>query len=499
MNQGVDDRRKPPCAHSATRYTAQMPGIPTPAELLPTRRLAEQAFSRAAGAPLSTGNRIELLIDAEANFDAWLSAIKAARHHILLENYIVRDDSTGRSFRDALAERAREGVKVVVIRDWLGCIGQSRAGFWKPLDEAGGEVRVYNPFRPDSPLGWISRDHRKMLAVDSQVGFLSGLCLSGKWLGDAARGVTPWRDSGVALRGPAVSDLEYAFADVWDDLGEPLDSALLSSPETILPVGDTALRIISTLPQTAGVYRLDQLIAGMASRTLWLTDAYFIGVAPYTQALAAAARDGVDVRLLVPGSSDVPVVAALSRSGYRALLEAGVRVFEWQGSMLHAKTAVADGRWARVGSSNLNLASWLGNCELDVAVEDEAFAQIMQTQYLADLDNATEVVLPRLRKAKPVRRRRPHRGTGSSGRAAAGALRLARTMSAALSNHRVLGQAEAVVLLGSGMVLLTTAVLALLWPLLIAVPLAVILLWLGASLLLRSLRAHQRNKDSSSP
>ena len=114
----------------------------------------------------------------------------------------------------------------------------------------------------------------------------------------------------------------------------------------------------------------------MARRSLWVTDAYFVGVAPYVQAVSAAARDGVDVRLLVPGTSDIPAVASVSRAGYRPLLEAGVRVFEWNGSMLHAKTAVADCRWARVGSSNLNLASWIGNCELDIAVEDEAFARM---------------------------------------------------------------------------------------------------------------------------
>ena len=160
--------------------------------------------------------------------------------------------------------------------------------------------------------------------------------------------------------------------------------------------------MVATVPNTAGLYRLDQLIAAMARRSLWVTDAYFVGVAPYVQAVSAAARDGVDVRLLVPGTSDIPAVASISRAGYRPLLEAGVRVFEWNGSMLHAKTAVADGRWARVGSSNLNLASWIGNCELDIAIEDEVFARCMEAQYETDLGNATEIVLKlprRLRKA----------------------------------------------------------------------------------------------------
>ena len=128
----------------------------------------------------------------------------------------------------------------------------------------------------------------------------------------------------------------------------------------------------------AALYRLDQIIATAAKRTLFLTDAYFVGVAPYVQALRAAALDGVDVRLLVPGSSDIPWLMPLTRAGYRPLLEAGVRVFEWNGSMMHAKTAVADARWARVGSSNMNIASWMGNYELDVAVDDVRFGKAME-------------------------------------------------------------------------------------------------------------------------
>ncbi|HET7360218.1 MAG TPA: phospholipase D-like domain-containing protein, partial [Rhodanobacteraceae bacterium] len=334
------------------------------------RLMAERAFSRAAGAPLVGGNAVELLIDAAANFDAWLAAIRTAQRVVLLENYIVRDDATGRAFRDALAERAAAGVRVCVIRDWLGCLGQSGRGFWKPLLQAGGEVRVYGPPLLSQPFGFVSRDHRKLLTVDDSVGFLSGVCISGRWLGDPARGVAPWRDTGVALRGPALAAMQDAFTATWNALGEPLPDDVLAPANSIAEAGSLALRIIATQPNIAGLYRLDQMIAAMARQTLWLTDAYFVGIAPYVQALAAAARDGVDVRLLVPGASDLPMIAGMSRAGYRPLLQAGVRVFEWNGSMLHAKTAVADGQWARVGSSNLNIASWLGNHEIDVAVED---------------------------------------------------------------------------------------------------------------------------------
>jgi cardiolipin synthase len=458
------------------------------------RLLAGQAFSRAAGAPLVEHNGVELLIDAEANFAAWLDAIGKARHAILFENYIFRDDETGRHFVAALAERAAAGVRVCVVRDWMGCLGQSTARLWTPLLAVGGEVRVYNPPRFASPFGWLSRDHRKLLVVDGEVGFVGGLCVSGKWLGDPARSIEPWRDTAVAIRGPAVVDLVVAFADNWAQLGAALPPQLLETCSKRTIAGTTDLRVVATVPNTAGMYRLDQLIAGMARCNLWLTDAYFVGVAPYVQALLAAARDGVDVRLLVPGSSDIPAVGSLSRAGYRPLLEAGVRVFEWNGSMLHAKTAVADGRWARVGSTNLNLASWIGNCEIDVAVEDRAFAQRMEAQYLRDLDHATEIVLkmPRRRRARAEGGHAARAQGGSSGRAAAGALRLANSIGAAITNRRLLGPAESGPLLIAGGALLVAALLGLIWPRLIAWPLAVLAIWIGTSLIGRWIAARRR-------
>lgn len=477
----------------------------SPSSIAP-RLLAERAFSRAAGAPLVVGNQVDLLIDAQAHFDAWLEAISSARRQILLENYIVRDDRIGRAFRDALVERARAGVCVYVIRDWLGCLGLSRRAFWKPLLDAGGEARVHGPPRVLRPLTFASRDHRKMLAVDDTVGFLSGVCISAQWLGHAERNVEPWRDTGVALRGPALADLQQSFADSWVGLGPPLPDGVVADAQTLEPAGDVALRLIATQPNTAGVYRLEQLIAAMARHSLWLTDAYFVGVAPYVQALASAARDGVDVRLLVPGSSDIPMVASMSRAGYRPLLEAGVRVFEWNGSMLHAKTAVADGQWARVGSSNLNLASWLGNRELDAAIEDADFAAQMQAHYENDLTHATEVVLAPRRYRRGTRvhgGRHPSpraHGRGSSGRAAAGALRLANTVGAALTDRRVLGRTESTPLLVGALLLLVLGLLTAWWPAVLGLPMAAIVLWMALNLGARwwALRRHQsRDADST--
>ena len=393
-----------------------------------------------------------------------------------------------------LRERARAGVKVRLIRDWLGSRSEAPDEFWMALEEAGVELRVFNPPSFSSPLGWVSRDHRKMLSVDGRVGFVSGLCVSQRWLGDPSRGIDPWRDTGVELRGPAVAWVERAFKEVWDVTGAPLPLSALSDPNAIAPVGDVAVRVIAGEPTSTDLFRLDQMIAAAAQRTLWLTDAYFVGFAPYVQALRGAARDGVDVRLLVPSTSDLPLISPMSRSGYRLLLEAGVRVFEWNGSMIHAKTAVADGRWARVGSSNLNLASFIGNYELDVAIEDPAIARDLEEAYERDLENSTEIILTGARRVRPVAPRSPPPAR-VSGRPRVGAARFANAVgAAAASGTRALGAVESGIELALAGALFGLAVLGIVWPAALAYPLAVLGLWLSIALALRAHRNARRRK-----
>lgn len=481
-------------------------------DVLALRALAEQALSRTAGAPLVGGNAIRLLRDAAQNYPAWLDAIDSARGSVLFENYIVHDDAIGRRFADALAAKACDGVRVRVLYDWLGCRGTASRAFWDRLRAAGAEVRAFNPPRFDSPLGWVSRNHRKSLCVDDRVAFVSGLCVGRMWVGDPRRGIAPWRDTGVELRGPAVADVAQAFARAWADAGAAIPADELPGRAAIAPCGDVGLRVLATMPSAAGLYRLDQMIAALARTTLWLTDAYFAGTATYVQALRQAALDGVDVRLLVPGASDVPVLSPITRAGYRSLLEAGVRVFEWNGPMLHAKTAVADGRWGRVGSSNLNLASWLGNWELDVAVEDTGFASQMQQAYLADLEGATEIVLAdrnrvRLagtadarRSATRTRKGGARRGRGlggSAGQLAAGAARVGNTFGAAIANRRLLGAAESKTMTGAAVVLIGVAAVAALWPQALAWPLAAFAGWSAIALLLRAGRLRRKAREQS--
>lgn len=456
--------------------------------LTAVRILAGQAFSRAAGAPLVQGNGVRLLVDAADNYPAWLEAIRSAERTIHFENYIIRDDAEGWRFAEAFIAKARQGVAVRVIYDWLGGLGKTSRGFWRNLSAGGVQVRCFNPPALDSPFGWLSRDHRKMLAVDGRVAYVTGLCVGREWSGDPQRGVEPWRDTGIEIQGPAVYDVERAFGQMWAASGEPLPPAALPA-ERPPRAGEVALRVVATTPNLSGLYRLDLLVASIARQRLWLTDAYFAGTPAYVQALRSAASDGVDVRLLVPGSSDLPVMGLLARSGYRALLEGGIRVFEWNGPMLHAKTAVADDRWARVGSTNLNIASWLGNWELDVVVEHEPFALEAERMYLADLTRATEIILGGRRRKTAERRGR--RGKGSASRAAAGAVRLGNIVGAALTRRRVLGSAETRLMAPLGLILLSLAVVCVLWPLVVALPLAVAAGWIGLAVLVHAYRTRR--------
>jgi len=458
------------------------------------------ALARAAGAAPVSGNRIRLLRDGPENFPAWLEAIASARHYVYFETYIFRGDRTGEQFAEALSARAREGVQVRVVFDWAGSFA-TPSRIWRTMREAGVQVRSFNPFDWSSPLGWVHRDHRKTVSVDGRVAFVSGLCVGDAWAGDPAKGIPPWRDTGVLIEGPAVADVEQAFARVWATMGTPLPEGERRPRKEMDAVGDTRLRVISDEPGTAGLLRLDQFIASAARQSLWITDAYFAGTPPYVQALRAASLDGVDIRLLVPGSSDIPALQPFSRAGFRALLEAGIRVFEWKGPMLHAKTAVCDGQWARVGSTNLNVASWLGNYELDVALEDARFAGQMEDMYLSDLENSTELVLSgkRLRSAVPRPRgqRVPRRVRGSAGRAAAGALRLGNTVGAAISERRTLEGGERRMVFSGGLALLVLAVLWALFPRVLAVPVSIVLGWLGLSLLWKAWRLRKPSAITS--
>jgi len=467
---------------------------------LPSRAIAEQVFSRTAGAPLVAGNRVRLLKDATQNYPAWVEALEGAKKFIHFESYIIHGDDIGWQFAEILTRKAKEGVKVRVLYDWVGGLGKTPRRFWKNLREKGVEVRCFNPPRLESPLSWVTRDHRKMIGVDGRIAYVTGLCVGRMWVGYPDRKIDPWRDTGIEIEGPAVADVERSFAEVWAATGAPVRIEEIPERDSIPPAGDIPLRVIATVPNTGGMYRLDQLIAVLARQRLWLTDAYFIGSTAYIQGLKAAAGDGVDVRLLVPGATDIPILRTISRAGYQPLLESGVRVFEWNGPMIHAKTAVADGLWARVGSTNLNISSWMGNYELDAAIEDKFFAQSMEDMYQEDLQSATEILLRKGNriqlavKRKNRLRRLKQNARGSVGRAGAGAIRIGNTLGAAITNHRILGPAEARITGIGGILLLILALIGIFLPRGLSIPLAVVCGWLAVSFLIRTYKLTRETK-----
>lgn len=443
------------------------------------RALADQALSRTAGAPLSSGNKARILRDAAENYPTWARAIIDARATIHIEMYIIHRDQVGRRFVELLATRARAGVKVRLAYDWWGCGLGPLLGLFRPLVQAGGEVRAFNPPALGSILGWVRRNHRKVITVDGRVTFISGLCMGQRWEGRPDRGQAPWRDTGIEVIGPAVAQAEAAFAESWRLAGGEIDPVALPKAARIPATGDVSLRIISTEPFTASMLQLDLLVAAMARRKLWITDAYFAGHGPYVEALRRAAGDGVDVRLLLPRGSDLGWTVPISRTLYRTLIESGVRVFEWKGPMLHAKTAVADDLWARVGSTNLNLLSWIGNWETDVAIEDAGIAGRLAEHFREDLANSTEVVLdkPRARSSAPPR----VRARQSARRAVRTVQGVGHSITAAVTGNRPLEDYEVAPLVGAGLVMTGIAAAAVWWPAIIAWPVALVVGWTGLS------------------
>jgi cardiolipin synthase len=462
-----------------------------PVDIGSLRTAADQTFSRTAGAPLVGGNAVRVLRDAAENYPAWETAIDAAATSIHVEMYIFHHDAVGRRFVKRLTRKAREGVQVRVIYDWFGCGLSPLRGIFTPLIAAGGDVRAFNPPGMTSALGWLRRNHRKLITVDGHVAFVSGLCIGQAWEGEPAKKRQPWRDTGVEIIGPAVSHAEAAFAESWYLAGGG-DIAPPTHPSDVPAAGEVNLRLIPTEPFTANMLRVDLLVGALARKSLWLTDAYFIGSGPYLEALTRAARDGVDVRLLLPADSDVGWTVPVSRSLYRPLLEAGVRIFEWNGTMIHAKTAVADSRWARIGSTNLNVNSWIGNWELDVAIEDAGIAQTLEQHFEEDLAHSTEVVLKTPRQRPLPAAGRPPRRYRSSRRVVRTVTGVGRSLGAAVTGNRPLENYEITPIVSVALLLTAVAGIGFFAPRLLAWPVAGLAAWIALTFLAEAWQVWRR-------
>ena len=356
---------------------------------------------RIAAADVSSGNRVRLLRDGPATFDAMVELIDEARTSVALESYIFRSDEVGRRFGDALIKAAARGATVRLLLDWIGGRGTSRA-FLRHLERSHVDVQVFNRPGLRRWLGLVPRDHRKLLVVDESIGITGGVGIGREWLtGILKRQRSRWRDTAVLIDGPAARDMVAAFENMWRRTvgrerrgshrflrraarGAHLDPAM----HTPALVG-----IVEGEPLRLRVSRALQIQAISAERSIWIATAYFAPSPSEVEALTGAARDGVDVRILVPSRNDHPWVSLLARRYYRRLLTNGVRIWEWQGEMMHAKTSVIDGRWVRVGSTDFNPLGVAINYELDAVIEDQALAEEAEAMFLADLEQSLEVKL----------------------------------------------------------------------------------------------------------
>lgn len=347
---------------------------------------------------ISHGNEVRLLVDGGQAYSAMLDAIAEARETVNLETYIFASDETGWRFARALAKSAQRGVEVNVLLDGYGSVGCATS-LLNYLAEAGIRVTWYKPLAPwRSGWGWWRRDHKKILVVDGGVGFVGGLNIGDDYA-DLASGGRGWRDTHARIAGPVVAGLQQSFLRTWRKSGGPrLD------PSTHLPdlatVGSSDAVILTNRIhkerrqiRKAYVYALRR-----AQRYIYLTSAYFVPSHRIRSRLRKACARGVDVRILLAGASDIALVTRAARHLYAKLLKCGVRIYEWGGPMIHAKTAVVDGVWSTVGSCNLDFMSMRYNLESNVVVLNDALADPLTELFHLDLERATEIHLAEWRR-----------------------------------------------------------------------------------------------------
>jgi cardiolipin synthase len=360
------------------------------------------------GSPLTTGNQVRLLQDGPATYQAMFAAIMAAQDHINMETYILDDDEVGQRFAQAFIAKQAQGVQVSLIRDSVGTL-DTPTEFFQQLTDSGVRVLEFNPINPlVSSKEWAlnQRDHRKLLIVDGRTAFLGGINISGVYSSGSFRrhsrsqtGSDPergpaWRDTDLQLQGPVVAELQKLFLATWEkQSGEPLpDKNYFPPPEH---VGPHVVRAIGSAPDEpfSLIYATLLSAIGSAEASVNITNAYFAPDPQLLDALEAAAQRDVDVNLILPSQTDSWLVFHAGRNYYDRLLRAGVKIHERQGVILHSKTALIDGVWATVGSTNLDWRSFLHNYELNAVVLGPEFGKQVQAMFDKDLAASEAITL----------------------------------------------------------------------------------------------------------
>ncbi|HEX9981942.1 MAG TPA: cardiolipin synthase [Thermoanaerobaculia bacterium] len=350
-----------------------------------------QTMHALTGAPMSSGNKVEILRNGVQFFPSMISAIRGAKKTINLEFYIYWDGEIGRTFAEALAERARAGVHVKVILDAVGSADMS-GDLIEFMQRNGIDIEWYHPLRWYTISRVNHRTHRKLLIVDGEVGFSGGVGIADTWLGDADS-EDHWRETVVRVEGPVVTQMQFAFMDNWVKSRGELLTGLDYFPQ-VEPRGDHVTQVLKSSPsEGSSTVKLLYIISIVsATKSIYIANAYFVPDKDTIRALEGAIRRGVDVRVIVPGEfTDVPIVRQASRYYYALLLRRGIRIFEYQPTMMHAKTMVVDGVWTTVGSSNFDDRSFRLNDEVNVNIYDEGIAAQMEQMFFEDLARSQEI------------------------------------------------------------------------------------------------------------
>jgi cardiolipin synthase len=350
--------------------------------------------------PLSRGNKVTLLMDGPATYAAMFEAMRGAKDHINMETFIIEDDEVGRKFTDLLLQKQAEGVQVNIIYDSVGSITTPES-FFKRLRDGGIQVVEFNPVNPfKAPGRWfvVRQDHRKILIADGKVAIIGGINISNVYSGRLSgrkkvKGAPlTWRDTDVQIEGPAVTEVQKLFLETWSKQKGPTLSGQNYYPK-MEEDGNALVRIVGSTPGTDNRITFLAYVAAItfAENSIHLTNAYFIPDDQILNAFQDAARRGVDVKIILPSTTDSQLVLNAARYNYSDLLKAGVKIYERRNVLLHAKTAVIDGVWSTVGSTNLDYWSLLSNDEVNAVVLNREFAVEMERMFAGDLAQSDQI------------------------------------------------------------------------------------------------------------
>jgi cardiolipin synthase len=400
-----DSARGPVSAGRSAAILDELKSKSGDTDILQKHLALEQAIN--ADSPLVLGNKLVLLQDGPATYQAMFAAIRKAKDHINLETYIFEDDEIGRQFADLLLERQAAGVQVNLIYDSVGCLNTPKV-FFERLSAGGIQMLEYNPVNPlaGNKKEWLlnNRDHRKLLVIDGRIAFIGGINISESYSSSpsaksAKKGemdTVGWRDTHLQIEGPVVAEFQKLFMDTWTkQKGQPL--AQKNYFPRLGKQGDEIVRAIgSASADPHSLIYLTLLSAiGAAERRVYLTNAYFVPDPQLIKSLTDAARRGVDVKLVLPSHTDSWTVFHAGRSHYTKLLRAGVKIYERRDAVMHSKTASIDGVWSTIGSTNLDWRSFLHNDEINAAILGRDFAKQMDAMFARDMAESDAIDLDR--------------------------------------------------------------------------------------------------------